>query len=75
MKEPNRLGMTPLSEATIEKKEKKYDFNEERQKKDNEFNKDKFLSSYYSQLGTQREGEDKVLKQDLQEGVDPSEWD
>jgi hypothetical protein len=68
-------GMTPLSEATIEKKEKKYDFNEERQKKDSEFNKDKFLSSYYSQLGTQREEEDKVLKQDLQEGVDPSEWD
>jgi len=32
------------------------------------------LDGYYKQMGTQRESDDKVLKQDLMEGVQDDEW-
>jgi len=69
-------GMQPLSEAPVEKKEKKYDFRTEVSKDANKFSKDKFLSSYYNQMtGQHGENSSTVLKQDLMEGASAEEWD
>jgi len=69
-------GMQPLSQAPVEKKEKKYDFRTEVSKDANKFTKEKFLSSYYTQMtGQHGENESTVLKQDLMEGATAEEWD
>eukprot|EP01114_Cavostelium_apophysatum_P008322 TRINITY_DN2072_c0_g1_i1.p1 TRINITY_DN2072_c0_g1~~TRINITY_DN2072_c0_g1_i1.p1 ORF type:complete len:931 (-),score=272.47 TRINITY_DN2072_c0_g1_i1:40-2832(-) len=67
--------METLSSNPLEKKEKKYDFNAERDKEDNRFTKEKLLDRYYNQMDTQKEEKGQVLKQDLMEGVEESEWD
>jgi len=71
--QPN--GMPILSENPIEKKDKKYDFNAERSKNENQFTKEKFLDKYYDQMGERKDDDKVTLKQDLMEGVDGSEWD
>jgi len=69
-------GMQPLSQAPVEVAAKKYDFRAEVAKKDNEFTKDKFLSSYYTNMtGQHGESNATVLKQDLMEGATAEEWD
>jgi len=68
--------MEPLSQAPVEKKEKKYDFKSELAKDQGKFTKEKFLSSYYNNLtGQYGETENTVLKQDLMEGATAEEWD
>jgi len=79
-KEPSSIsmqpsGMTKLSDAPVEKKEKKYDFKEEREKDDSQFTKEKFLNQYYEHLGNRKEGEDQMLVQDKMEGASANEWD
>jgi len=69
-------GMQLLSEVSVEKKEKKYDFKTEVAKDDSKFSKDKFLSSYYNTMtGQHGESTNTVLKQDLMEGATSEEWD
>jgi len=79
-KTPKTISLRPsdmelLSEANLEKKDKKYDFASERAKEDNRFTKEKFLSRYYDQMSTVKEDDEQVLKQEAMEGVESSEWD
>jgi len=69
-------GMELLSQAPVEQKTKKYDFNVERSKDANKFSKDKFMANYYNTMTSQHgESETRVLKQDLMEGATSEEWD
>ena len=83
-------GMKKLSEAPVEQKEKKYTFDPNRPEEFTR-DKVSFLVSirdvprlpscvqmmdkYYQQVESLKEEEKTVLKQDLMEGVDASEWD
>jgi len=65
-------GMKVLSEAPVEQKAKKYEFNPN---KPEEFNKDKIIDKWNNQVGNLKEKNNQILKQDLMEGTDDSEWD
>jgi hypothetical protein len=65
--------MKPLSEAPVEQKTKKYEFNPVAE--DRRDAKEKVLDRWNQQVGLLQEKETTVLKQDLMEGADDSEWD
>jgi len=67
-------GMSLLSEQVFEKKGPKYD-PKAKQILDEDQIKEQVLNSYFQKMGTQKEETKQVLKQDLMEGVDASEWD
>jgi WD40 repeat protein len=80
-KNPSEINLKPsdmqlLSDAPVEKKDKKYDFKTEVTKEQGRFTKDRFLASYYNKMtGEHGESTDQVLKQDKMEGVAAEEWD
>jgi len=65
-------GMKALSEAPVEQKQKKYEFNPNQAE---ELTRDKVLDKYYQTVEGLKEDQTQVLKQDKMEGVDASEWD